>query len=714
MLVVIIAIIIIPTIYTTLFLGSMWDPYGKTGNLPVAVVNEDKEVTYEERVLHIGDDLVENLKDNDSLKFDFVDKETAKEGLENGTYYMVITIPENFSSNATTVMDENPQKMDLIYETNPAHNYIASKMSENAVAKIKESLNDEVTKVYLDTISDLILEASDGMQKASDGAGELQDGMTEVNDGVADYTDGVNKVSSGASELAANNDALNQAVNKLSSGIKELGSGSKKLVNGLNTVSKSIGSTMPASSDIEALKKGLDAYKSGINELNTALNNFSLGNQSEGITKSLTNIGASTQTAATDVKAIGEAVATLSQANLTKEQALALQTIVASTKDLGGQLNTIGTETKSVANSMTALSEGLGKVNELKTAVNTLAKNSEPVLGGSKKAVDGLYSGLTKVKQTLDKQIIPGGKTLNQGINKVQTAIDKEDGLKDSIASYTEAVAKIEEGAKKLDSKSDDLIDGVSKLADGSEELYTALSDGANEMKDAKIKDETADMIVSPVELDGTQVTKMENNGHAMSVYMMSVALWVGCIAFCIMYPLTDYEGELKSGFSWFLSKVSIAYIVAIVQAIVMIFMLNRINGFEPEQMGRTMFIGCLASLAFMSLVYFFNACFGKIGSFIMLIYMVVQLSGSAGTYPIELSGAFVEKIHKYLPFSYSIDAFRSTISGSGSIKEEVIVLSMIFILCTILTSLIFNLRAKRIKAGKPFLFEFLEKGGLA
>ena len=94
-----VGIIAIPTIYTSFFLGSMWDPYGKTENLPVAVVNNDKPVMYNDAVLNIGENLVENLEENDSLAFNFVDSSVAEKGLENGTYYMVITIPENFSEN---------------------------------------------------------------------------------------------------------------------------------------------------------------------------------------------------------------------------------------------------------------------------------------------------------------------------------------------------------------------------------------------------------------------------------------------------------------------------------------------------------------------------------------------------------------------------------------------------------------------------------------
>ena len=137
MLLVVIVIALIPAIYAGLFLASMWDPYGNVDKLPVAIVNEDEPAEYGDTTLTVGDQLVDNLKENDSLAFNFVDADVAKEGLKNGTYYMAITIPKNFSANAATVMDDQPEKMILNYETNPGTNYIASKLSETALGKIK-------------------------------------------------------------------------------------------------------------------------------------------------------------------------------------------------------------------------------------------------------------------------------------------------------------------------------------------------------------------------------------------------------------------------------------------------------------------------------------------------------------------------------------------------------------------------------------------------
>lgn len=706
--IVLIAIIAIPTIYTTLFLGSMWDPYGKVSNLPVAVVNEDEPVIYNDKTLSIGEDLVENLKEDDSLAFNFVDSETALRGLENGTYYMVITIPEDFSAKAATVLDDNPQKMELQYATNPGTNYIASKMSETALTKLKESVAEKVTEVYTQSVFDSIVEIGDGMQEAADGSHELKDGISEALEGVNSYTDGVAKVADGLETLAENNDALNQGVIDLSSGVTALRDGSSQLKDGLSQMSKSIGDTLPKEKDINALVSGLDSYMTGLNQLNTAVSGLSVSGGTSEITNSLTDIGTHTQSAAASVQSIASAINVLSTANLNKAQLEALQTIGVAAKSLGSDLSTIGTQTQSVATNLTTMSAGLSKLNDLKTAVKTLNDNAELVLGGSKTAVSGLYSGLKTVKSTLDKTVIPGATTLNSGLVEATNGISGKKGLKESVKAYTDGVDEIREGVITLNEKSAELLDGMKKLEDGGAELSESLSDGANEVKDTTLTEESKEMFASPIEEKGTQITTVENNGHAMAAYMLSVALWVGCIALSIMYPLTEYEGELKSGLSWWASKASVVSIVAILQAIVMLFMLKSINGFKPEDFGRTMLVSCMASLAFMAIIYFFNACLGKVGSFLMLIFMVVQLAGSAGTYPIELSDSFVGKIHKYLPFSYTVDAFRKTIAGSGSISQAMTILVVLLVVFTILSILVFQIRAKKIKNGKPLLAEII------
>ena len=259
--IVLVAIMIIPSIYACVFLGSMWDPYGNTSEIPVAVVNEDQSVVYNDTSLSVGEELVKNLKENNSMDFCFVTKDEAMSGLSNGTYYMVITIPGDFSKNATTLLDEQPQKMVLNYTTNPGTNYIASKMGDSAIAKIKEQVSASVTQTYaktifsqIETLSSGLFEAADGSKQLSEGISQLSAGNTTILDnlkvlasssltfndgastlslGLKDYTNGVVSVNDGMVSLKDGLDTLNLSSNTLSQGVNQLDSGASSLVSGI-------------------------------------------------------------------------------------------------------------------------------------------------------------------------------------------------------------------------------------------------------------------------------------------------------------------------------------------------------------------------------------------------------------------------------------------------------------------------------------------------
>lgn len=891
LMIVLVFIIAIPAIYTTLFLGSMWDPYGKLDNLPVAVVNLDEPVEYEGETLNVGKNLVDKLKDDGSLCFNFTDADQAERGLENGTYYMVITVPKNFSENATTLMDTVPKKMELDYKTNPGTNYIAMKMSETALEKIKTSVAQEVTKTYAETIFDKISEAGDGMKDAADGAGEIYDGTEKLSDGnktISDnlktlsegtltfkdgtselkvglssyldgvnqlsdgsttlangatslltgalklneganslsdgtktltsgtatlesgaktlesglktYTDGVKQANDGAAALNSNSSALTAGAQQLTAGNEQLSSGSAQILGGLNQMSSTVKSGLPSEDKITELSGGLDTYSAAIGKMNDELQNTSLPSEEElaalnavktDLTNSLTNAGDNAKSLyvlAAQLQASGD----LQTAAQVKEIA----------NSLAANVTTAANDATAIGAVFEQVTPSLSKVTELKSGVAQLNENKELVLDGAKTAVNGMYSGLANVSYALDTQIIPGMSTLDGGISQVS---DGAKSLSSGLTTYTSGVAQVgsgltqlndnsaqlnsgasrlssgasqlSSGAKSLDSGADELKSGTKTLADGTKTLddgtktltngfatltannskltsganqladgAVTLNDGAGQLYDGSITlgnglsdlkdgantlktgledgqktidenkgdDAVYEMISSPVKSNETKISNVENNGHAMAAYMMCVGLWVLCIAFCIMYPLTEHHGEIKSGFSWWLSKAGIAYLVALVSAYAMIGSLQLFLHFEPTELLNTFLVAGITAIAFMSILYFFNVWLGKVGSFLMLIFMVVQLAGSAGTYPIEISGDFVATIHKWLPFSYAVDAFRGTISGNGNILEVTIVLLSIAVIFTLLTIMMFNIRAKMIKNNKKGLYDFIEKCGLA
>lgn len=231
-------------------------------------------------------------------------------------------------------------------------------------------------------------------------------------------------------------------------------------------------------------------------------------------------------------------------------------------------------------------------------------------------------------------------------------------------------------------------------------------------MKKANLKTANQKMIAAPVAGKETKVHNIKNNGYAMAAYMLNVGMWVGCIAFTIMYPLIKRNGKVKSGLSWWLGKATIAYPISIAMAFVMVGILHAVLGFTPANMGQTLLLASVTGITYMSILYFFNALIGKVGSFVMLVFTVIQLGGSAGTYPLEISGRFVNMVHPYLPFSYAVDAYRKVISGAGSISFDLSILLIIAGVFTVLTIMLFSYRDVRIKAGKPVLSTFIEEKG--
>ena len=829
--IVLVALILIPSIYTVVFLGSMWDPYGNSGDLPVAVVNKDKAVEYNDKKLDVGDQLVKKLKDNDSLDFHFVNSKEANKGLKNGDYYMVITIPSNFSKNATTLLDKNPKKMVLNYTTNPGTNYVASKMDDSAIAKIKAEVSASVTKTYAETIFTSIGTMSDGFAEASDGTQQLSDGMTQLEDGnktisdnlkvlasssltfkdgtntltkglknytngvvtvnngiyqlkdgvgtlgsatptlakgindlntgaqqlnkgVSDYTAGVSQALAGANQLVENNTTLNEGVSSLGKGVQSLAEGNQQVVDGVKKLQQNLEASkqkMVASQDsltqLSKGKKSLDSYATLIKTLNSnaaSLNNQGLTAYADQLTKIANTLLLNGMTREQIDQCTIPGVFSLanylpasaypngidsymdSVATYTTGADTAINTLSSSTKsslnDLDAALNggtlTDGTKvpTGLVSGTQTVqagLNEVNAKVNGGKYVTVDNDGNIKQVTVDSKDAlvagvqaytagVDSLQKGLT--------QIAGNNTTLTSGVDQLATGtstlVSNNATLMNGANQLSDGAGQISDGASKLAAGSDTLGDGIKSAADGVTTLNDALKSGAEESK-IDSTDKTTDMVATPVETSHKEISKVENNGHAMAPYMMSVGLYVACLAFALMYPIRHGIKKAENAWKYWASKATVMYTVSTLAAIVMVTALRLINGFEPVNLGLTYLLAILVSAAFMSLVMLLSLTTGFIGDFLLLVFMIVNLGGSAGTYPLDTGPAIYKAIHKFVPYTYSVDGFRKTISMTApSISVEIAVFAGILIVCSLLTVVYFKYKNKEDKHTIPQMFE--------
>lgn len=784
--IVLVALILIPSIYTVVFLGSMWDPYGNSGDLPVAVVNKDKAVEYNDKKLDVGDQLVKKLKDNDSLDFHFVNSKEANKGLKDGDYYMVITIPSNFSKNATTLLDKNPKKMVLNYTTNPGTNYVASKMDDSAIAKIKAEVSASVTKTYAETIFTSIGTMSDGFAEASDGTQQLSDGMTQLEDGnktisdnlkvlasssltfkdgtntltkglkdytngvvtvnngiyqlktgVSDYTSGVSQALVGANQLVENNTELNAGVKALGEGAEKLVAGNQQVVDGVKKLQENLETskkTMAASQDsltqLSDGKTSLDNYATLIKTLNASGDAQKQGIASKLLTSGMSRaeIDAYGLTNYFPVDKYKDGVASYmdSVATYTTGASTAINTLSSSTKsslkDLDVALNggtlTDGTKvpTGLVSGTQTVqagLNEVNAKVNGGKYVTVDNDGNIKQVTVDSKDAlvagvqaytagVDSLQKGLT--------QIADNNTALTSGVDQLtsgtSTLVSNNATLMNGANQLSDGAGQISDGASKLAAGSDTLGDGIKSAADGVTTLNGALKSGAEESK-IDSTNKTTDMVATPVETSHKEISKVENNGHAMAPYMMSVGLYVTCLAFALMYPIRHGIKKAENAWKYWASKATVMYTVSTLAAIVMVTALRLINGFEPVNLGLTYLLAILVSAAFMSLVMLLSLTTGFIGDFLLLVFMIVNLGGSAGTYPLDTGPAIYKAIHKFVPYTYSVDGFRKTISMTApSISVEIAVFAGILIVCSLLTVVYFKYKNKEDKHAIPQMFE--------
>ena len=840
--IVLVALILIPSIYTVVFLGSMWDPYGNSGDLPVAVVNKDKAVEYNDKKLDVGDQLVKKLKDNDSLDFHFVNSKEANKGLKNGDYYMVITIPSNFSKNATTLLDKNPKKMVLNYTTNPGTNYVASKMDDSAIAKIKAEVSASVTKTYAETIFTSIGTMSDGFAEASDGTQQLSDGMTQLEDGnktisdnlkvlasssltfkdgtntltkglkdytngvvavnngiyqlktgvgtlgsatptlasgvsdlntgaqalnkgVSDYTAGVSQALAGANQLVENNTALNAGVKALGEGAEKLVVGNQQVVDGVKKLQENLETskkTMAASQDsltqLSDGKTSLDNYATLIKTLNASGDAKKQGIASKLLTSGMSRaeIDAYGLTKYFPVDKYKDGVASYmdSVATYTTGASTAINTLSSSTKsslnDLDVALNggtlTDGTKvpTGLVSGTQTVqagLNEVNAKVNGGKYVTVDNDGNIKQVTVDSKDAlvagvqaytagVDSLQKGLTQIADN-NTALTSGATALADGTSKLNsnvpeltkgitaltsgvdqlatgtsTLVSNNATLMNGANQLSDGAGQISDGASKLAAGSDTLGDGIKSAADGVTTLNGALKSGAEESK-IDSTDKTTDMVATPVETSHKEISKVENNGHAMAPYMMSVGLYVTCLAFALMYPIRHGIKKAENAWKYWASKATVMYTVSTLAAIVMVTALRLINGFEPVNLGLTYLLAILVSAAFMSLVMLLSLTTGFIGDFLLLVFMIVNLGGSAGTYPLDTGPAIYKAIHKFVPYTYSVDGFRKTISMTApSISVEIAVFAGILIVCSLLTVVYFKYKNKEDKHAIPQMFE--------
>ncbi|KAA0792750.1 MULTISPECIES: YhgE/Pip domain-containing protein [Bacillus] len=844
----IIAVLFVPILYAGMFLWAFWDPYKQLDDLPVAVVNLDKGAVFDGKPIEVGKGLVDNLKDNTSFKWEFVSEKEAKKGMEGRKYYMLVRIPDDFSSNATTLLKDDPKPLNLEYIPNESLNFLSSQIGGTAIEKIKGEVSSTLTKTYAEKMFDSIQDVSKGLADGAEGANELHDGSSELHDGSSKVTDGlhtlqgksgeiqtgVGKLFDGSGKVTAGLNTLNSKTGEMQTGIGKLvdGSGkvtdglhalnsnagigklvdgSGKVTDGLNTLNSKTGELRDGSEKVTGglnklvsksgelkagttdlsngmgklvegksqLEEGSQAIQKGLQDLNSNVQKSAAGLEEmqlkvpsilntvnekiDGAGANVNQLNELTQSTAGDAKNAAQDVANLQKQieSLPKEYQEQLQPFITSAvkstatvqqkaAGVAGGTNKLNEEVKQVKGEIHQKTNGLqnnlpnpagiktlaGGIEKLTSAQNEFVSKfhgfgegldnakigADKLKDGSVQLIDGvtqLQSGSGKVTAGLGQlsagvnqladgsgQVTGGLGTVSVGVSKLADGSNQVTGglgtlsagagqMSGGITQLANGSGQVTTGLSALSTGSTQLIDGVNKLADGSGkvtdglvkvndgsgELAEKLGEGAEKTGEVKGTDKTYDMFASPVKVKTEKMAEVPNYGTGFTPYFLSLGLFVGALLLSIVYPLRDTVGVPKSGFSWFISKFGVLLSVGIIQAIVADIILLFGLGVEVQSIPYFILFSIVTSLAFIALIQCLVTAFGDAGRFIAIITLIIQLTTSAGTFPLELIPKFLQPFNAWLPMTYSVSGLKAVVSsGDFNFMWQNVGILMIFI----------------------------------
>ncbi|WP_339060718.1 YhgE/Pip domain-containing protein [Tepidibacillus marianensis] len=661
-----IAVALMPLLYSSLYLWAFWDPYENLDQLPVAVVNNDKGTTYDGKKLEVGKELVDSLKEDKALNWNFVSNEEALKGLKDQKYYMMIRIPESFSEQAASVKNQHPVKPVIEYIPKESRNMLAAQLGERVIEQLKTKVSEKLTSEYLDTMASSLVDIEAGFQDAANGAKQLGNGSSDAKQGATDLKNGINQAKDGANQLSIGLPQLAEGASQISNGLAQTSSGSLQLASGLNDAKNGMfqlkGKSPVIQSGMARLVNGLgkiqtegtkplivgsQAVSGGLNELQAGT--IQLYEGSKEVSKGIVDTQAAIQQLAqaatvippdqikVQLDLISQGMDTLVAGQHLVETGLA---------DANSKLPTLAQGQQQVAAGVQQLDKKLG---EAKTGATQLQTGFEQYATG----VDQLYEGISKAHS--------GSQQLSQADNKMYNAsIQWVSGAKQAAngsLSLIDGLGQLSDGSTQLES-------GLGEITNGANTLSSKLAEGANEIKDQKPTATQIDQMAAPLDIKTEKIDPVPNYGTGFAPYFISLALWVGALILFFVIDVHAMDHVPLRTSSWVAGKYVPLVIVGTIQALISSAVLQFVLGLHLEHPIMFYLYNILLSMTFIAVIQGLVSVLGDAGRFLAIVLLMLQLTSSAGTFPLELTPKFFQYISPYLPMTYSVKGLKEIISA--------------------------------------------------
>ena len=696
-LIVILAVIILPALYAWFNIGASWDPYSNTNGIKVVVVNDDKGALFNNKTYKIGDIIVDNLKKNKDIGWQFSSKKEAEKGVKEGKYYASIVIPADFSEKALSITKDKIEEPTLIYTVNEKSNAIAPKITSKGVTSIQEQISSKIVETVdgiifkaLNTVGIEIKDLEPDIRKVIDKLYEINDKMPEIYNLLLKANEGVNKteevVTNVNNLIPTIDDTINKAkdllikfkgdLQKGNEAFKNISPTIKNDLTAINAITDNINNTLSGidiANSIENISNILNKINGQLSDLSTSVNNVNnfISNINKlvnnpaltDLSNKLTNVSSLINTSTQVINTAISDMQANKQVSIEKFNSI---------KDVANNINTLITDLNSRFDS------------EIAPAIESAINSLQDISNNSLNIINGLENTMPDVKDILS--LINSG--ANLGTEKLAQIINEFPNIQ---AKLGELVNKI----KSFDN--DEMINGLLDLLIGNWQSRSSY-------------------LASPIQVESKSVFPVPNYGSGMNPFFTTLSLWVGGLLLVSLLTTSAYEFEgekentikpLEEYFGKYLTFITIGIFQGLITTIGDILIL----GVYVVHPALFILYGVIISIVFVTIIYTLVSLFGNIGKSIAVILLVLQVAASGGTFPVEVMPKFFQKIHPFLPFKYGIGAMREVTAG---IEKRLIIRNSLFLLIYFISFILLGILLKSFANKKLVKFnEKVEESGL-
>ncbi|MFR9791658.1 YhgE/Pip family protein [Streptomyces sp. MB22_4] len=627
-----VALLVLPLLYGALYLWSFWDPYGRLDRIPVALVNDDKGATAGGEKITAGDDIVAGLRDSRTFDWHEVSDTEAREGVENGTYYLSLTMPADFSERIASSSGGSPETGALRVRTNDANNYIVGQISRTVFNEVRSAASSKASRSFLDKIFISFSDIHDKTVTAAKGADKLNTGLGKAEKGSKDLADGLTDAKSGSGKLA-------KGINKLHTGSGDLQEGSQQVADGTQALADKVdGVYAEAGPFLKDNEKTIgDTAGLVADSAKTVQDNLDV------LVKHAPQAAKSAHLSAAVLADVYKA--RCETAPVPDPFCPQLKKARQAAEDVAGVADDLDTLIADQNGDLTTMRDNLGTLGKQARALQKSAPHLSEDVSDAVKKIDKLNDGAQRVAK--------GAKKLHTGLATADTGATTLDA----------GIGTAKTGARTLDG-------GLYKLTDGSGKLAGGLHDGAGKIPDydKHDRDRRTGVMADPVRLASHDLHRAPNYGTGFAPYFIPLSLWVGAmVAYMLIAPLN--RRALAAGSSaWRIALAGWLPVVAVgvLQVGALMAVLHWAIGLQMLRAAGTIGFLFLVTACFAAIVQWLNARFGAAGRILVLALLMLQLTSAGGTYPVQTSPGFFNAIHPFLPMSYIVAALRRLITGGG------------------------------------------------